>query len=447
MASQARLSTSWVRERVERASTQIERVWHRYASVRHFVVTLLIFAVSQGVHYVLEDRPFGDAFRNLEYSIIQRVLLSEFAATTSVVSNDNRLPVVIDISPAGRSDALPTDRPMLGRLVDRLIDMGADAVGVDIDFSPDDSGRFMDPHDPTLLALWNDRKIVRVGVFRRIGDSSRYWLGHPAFKNLAAGIMLPLNDPMYAYQYSSPDLATAHYRAPQVGSWGDDPDEQLLQMPTALYAVMNPRDRLQFVKDPRLKTEEVESRLTLAKYPIDYSYLLRIKTIPYEKDGDLRLYERDIRGRAVIIGDAHDLDDARTIPTEKVPVPGVLIHAAALATIRLRVLRYITGWESRGFELVLFLSAWAVMAFTHGRNPAHRPSRRWNPHSMEIMSSAAAAVVVLLVSTTFLWLTRFYWPDFLWIAAGFFLHPYFHHIKELVVVPGLKGSVRHAGPA
>jgi len=252
---------------------------------------------------------------------------------------------------------------------------------------------------------------------------------------------------MYAYQYSSPDLATAHYRAPQVGSWGDDPDEQLLQMPTALYAVMNPRDRLQFVKDPRLKTEEVESRLTLAKYPIDYSYLLRIKTIPYEKDGDLRLYERDIRGRAVIIGDAHDLDDARTIPTEKVPVPGVLIHAAALATIRLRVLRYITGWESRGFELVLFLSAWAVMAFTHGRNPAHRPSRRWNPHSMEIMSSAAAAVVVLLVSTTFLWLTRFYWPDFLWIAAGFFLHPYFHHIKELVVVPGLKGSVRHAGPA
>ncbi|HEX7138885.1 MAG TPA: hypothetical protein VF219_13590, partial [Vicinamibacterales bacterium] len=155
MASQARLSTSWVRERVERASTQIERVWHRYASVRHFVVTLLVFAISQGIHEVVKDRPFGDAFKNLEYSILQRVLLSEFAVTTSVVSNDTRIPVVIDISPTGGNASEPTNRRMMAKLINTLETMRASAIGVDIDFSPDDSGRYIDRGDPGLFAKWS----------------------------------------------------------------------------------------------------------------------------------------------------------------------------------------------------------------------------------------------------------------------------------------------------
>ena len=444
MATQARFSTSWVRDRVQRASTAMERVWHRYASVRHFVATLLIFLIAHGIHSAVVDRPFGEAFRNLEYSIIQRVLLSEFAVTTSVVNSDKRLPVVIDISPTAAERSGPTDRKMLTKLIDTLKAMGATAIGVDIDFSPDDSGRYIDRGDPNLFAKWMGDGIVRVGVFRRIGDSSRHWLGHPGFSGLAAGMMLPA-DSMYAYHYTSPDLATAYEHPPLTESWGSAPNEQLLQLPTAVYSVLHPGESLRFVRDPQRKT--VDERVALAKYPIDYSYLLKIKTIPYEKAGDLKLYEQDIEGRAVFIGDTRDPEDVRTIPTEKVPVHGVMVHAAAFATINFRLLRYIDGWESTLYELVLFLAAWAVMTFTHGRNPAHQPSRRWNPHSMELISSAMAAVVVLLVSTTFLWFTRFYWPDFLWIAAGFFLHPYLRHIKDLVVVPGLRGSVRHAGPA
>jgi CHASE2 domain-containing sensor protein len=198
------------------------------------------------------------------------------------------------------------------------------------------------------------------------------------------------------------------------------------------------------VKDPRYPTDE---RVSVDKYPIDYSYLLKIKTIPYEKDGDLKLYEQDIEGRAVFIGDTRDPEDARTIPTEKVPVPGVMIHAAAFATMNLQLLHYIGDKESWGYEFLLFLVVWAVKIFTIGRNPAHRPSRRWNPDAMEVLSAIAAAAVVVLASTTFIWFTRFFWPGFLWIATGLFLDPYFRHITDLVVVPGLRGCIRHAGPA
>jgi CHASE2 domain-containing sensor protein len=198
------------------------------------------------------------------------------------------------------------------------------------------------------------------------------------------------------------------------------------------------------VKDPRPRPDE---RIALDKFPIDYSYLLKIKTIPYEKDGDLKLYERDIEGRAVFIGDTRDPEDLRTIPTEKVPVPGVMIHAAAFATMNLQLLHNITEGQSKAYEFMLFLAVWVVKIFTLGRNPAHRPSRRWNPDAMEILSAIAAAAVVVLVSTTFIWFTRFFWPGFLWIATGLFLDPYLRHITDLVVVPGLRGSVRHAGPA
>jgi CHASE2 domain-containing sensor protein len=445
MASQARFTTSWVRERVERASTTIERVCHRYAWVRHFVVTLLVFGIAQGVHRIVDDRPFGEAFRNLEYSIIQRVLLSEFAVTTSVVNNDKRLPIVIDISPAVADRSGPTDRTMLTTLIDDLKAKGARAIGVDIDFSPDESGNYIDAGDPYLFAKWLQDGKVKVGVFRHIGDSSSHWLGHPGFSDIAAGMMLPASDSTYGYHYTSPDLATAHGRPPLDEKREKAPKEQLVQLATAVYSVMHPGDPWHFVTNPH--RTEIDERIAIAKYPIDYSYLLKIRTIPYQKGGDLRLFKRDIEDRAVFIGDTRDPEDSRAIPTEKVPLPGVMVHAAAFATMNVRLLRYIEGPESFLYESVLFLVAWAVMSFTHGRNPAHRPSRRWNPHSIEIVSSAAAAVVVLLVSTTFLWLTRFYWPDFLWIAAGFFLHPYFRHIKDLVVLPGLKGSVRHAGPA
>jgi hypothetical protein len=259
-------------------------------------------------------------------------------------------------------------------------------------------------------------------------------------------MMLTANDSMYAYYYTSPDLATAHEQPPLTEAWDNAPNEQLLQLPTAMYAVLHPGDSLNFVRDPRLRTP-IDDRVAIARYPIDYSYLLRIKTIPYAKEGDLKLYEREIEGRAVFVGDTHDPEDARMIPTERVPVPGVMVHAAAFATMNLELLHDITGWKSIAFEALLILSVWVVKIFTLGRNPAHRPSRRWNPDAMEIIAAIAAAGTVVLVSTTFLWLTRFFWPDFLWIATGLFLDPYFRHIKDLVVAPGLKGSVRHAGPA
>jgi serine/threonine protein kinase len=388
-----------------------------------------IFVVVTVLRAYLEQVPVGDYFRNFEYAVLQLALRSEFAATSPLHRKDRHiLPVVVDISRVPFDRSRPTNRQMIDELIDALEDMNAAAIGVDIDFSPDDRGKFITTRDPQLFLKWRELRNVRIGVFRREGDAPHHWLGHREFRDLAAGIMLPESDAGYAYQFSSPDLS----------AWPDNPNDYLLQMPAALYDITHPGRRSRIVEDPHVKRVVMQQRIRVGRYPIDYSFRDYIPAIPYRNKVDLAQWADQIDGRVVLIGDLHEAEDSRSIPGLTEPVAGVIIHAAALATLNRGLLRYIDEKTSRWFEVALFVCVLGTLgALQYAQSTVPR-LRRVDADDMEIVSAACATLVVLAMSIGFLGLTHFFWPDFLWIAVAFLLWPYVGRVAS-VALRGARG--------
>ena len=377
------------------------------------------------LHWYIEQRPIGEYLRNFEYTFIQQALISEFQAVESRNEAKSALPVVVDISPFRLDKAVPTDRAKLAELVETLEAMNAAAIGVDVDFSPDDQGRFISPEDPQLFLQWMRYGNVRVGVFRRAADSQSRWLGRLQFQELAAGMMLPLSDAQYAYHFTSSQPP-------------ESPRDALLQMPAALYAVRHPGLGLGAITDRRLMRRVVESRVTVGEFPIDYSYLDQIAKIPYRETRDLARWQDKIDRRVVLIGDLADLEDSRCTAHLRAPVPGVLIHACSFATLNRGLLWNISTRTSLMCDLWLVL--WLTFAMGLVRFLQIFRRRMWSldAHAMEIFSFLTAAFCVVTASIGVIGLTHFFWPESLWISAGLFIHPYLIEVTT-VMFRGIKG--------
>ena len=386
---------------------------------------LAVAAVLLVAHWYVEQRPLGAYLNNFEYALLQQALISEFAAARPLHSKDPQIPVVIDISSIRLDKSQPTDRDKLDGLIGQLEEMNAAAIGVDIDFSPDDQGRFVTPKDPQLFIKWVPLGNVRVGVFRREGDEPGRWLGRPEFRPLAAGMMLPEADSNYAYHYSS----RTDFRSP-----ADD----LLEMPAALFAVLHPGPGPGSVQDRHLIRTVVDGKIRLGEYPIDYSVLDQIQRIPYHDRGDLKQWEDTIARHSVLIGDLRDTADSRCTAHRREPIPGVLIHACSLATLSRGLLWHIDGATSLLCDLGLLFVIVAATGFVRHIQVSVRRLSSINAHAMEILTCGCASLAVLAVSLVFVQITHFFWPDFLWIFAGYFLHPYLREVFGVTLI-GIRG--------
>jgi hypothetical protein len=308
---------------------------------------------------------------------------------------------------------------MLDELVDALRAHRAAAIGLDIDFSPDDQG-FIDPRDPQLFDKWTHYGNVRVGVFRREGDLPAQWLGRTEFSNLAAGIMLPKHQPGHAYLYSSPIVSRA-----SVDSSGGG---YLLQMPAALYDMGHPGAAGRLVRDSRMVHRGSDSRVTFGQYPVDFSMLDRIPTIAYERPSDLSGWAEQIEGRVVLVGDVRDDADARCTSARVEPVAGVLVHASALATLNLGLLADIDEWESFLYNLLCLLGAFLLVYLA-------RSSSRFTgvpPRHAEMICYGGTAAFIMIFATLLVGTFRLFWPDFVWISVGFFIQPYVTDMMTMI---------------
>ena len=112
--------------------------------------------------------------------------------------------VVVDISSIGRpSNALGqpvTDRDQLRAVIDALAQAGPRAIGIDIDFSPE-NGAPVDARDPELLkrlaSLRRDdgtRIPVRLGVNRTRSEDRAAWLGTESWASMASTLVADTAD-------------------------------------------------------------------------------------------------------------------------------------------------------------------------------------------------------------------------------------------------------------
>lgn len=385
--------------------------------LRAFAIATAVPAALVILHVCLERTRGGEHLRRFEYALLEQA--PGFDASRSVQRDAASPPLIVDISPTPFDRSQVTDRRMLEELVDTLREHRASAIGLDIDLSPDDQG-FIDAKDPQLFDKWTRYGNVRVGVFRRQGDLPGRWLGRPEFQSLAAGIMLPKHDPGHAYLFSSPIVPGA--------SAGSAPGGYLLQMPAALYEIGHAGAAAHLVRDSRRVYSTADSRVTFGQYPVDFSLLDSIQTIPYQQKADLALWRDQIEGRVVLVGDVRDDADARCASSRVEPVPGVLVHAAALATLNNGVLGDIDEWDTLLYNLLCLLGGFSLVYLA-------RSSSRFTavePRLADMMCYGGVALFILVFSTVFVGTFRVFWPDFMWIAFGFFIHPYVSDMLTMI---------------
>jgi CHASE2 domain-containing sensor protein len=222
-------------------------------------------------------------------------------------------------------------------------------------------------------------------------------------------------------------------------------------MPAALYSVRHSGTGVGFVDDPHLthRILQADTRIVIGEYAIDYSFLDQIPRIPYREKGDLKLWEDKIDRRTVLVGDLSDVDDSRCTALRPEPLPGVLIHACAFATLDRGLLWHIEQRTSFLCDLGLLLFVIAGVGSVRHAQVYVQALSGLDAHAVEILSFVGAAILVLFVSVVFIGISHFFWPEFLWIALGFFLHPYLAEVCR-VLIRGAKGflfsAARSEGP-
>jgi class 3 adenylate cyclase len=375
---------------------------------------LLILAVLS-IRAGLLNSPVGRHLKNAENMILQERLIASHSA---VSYNDARLPVIIDISETIPSlPDRPTDIAALGTVIDALRELSPQAIGVDIDFSPERAP--VRPMDWNTFSKWakltrpeDSRPLpIRLGVFRRLYDPPKNWLGRYEFRSLAAGMAVP-QDHQNNYYYVQT---------------GTNEDERLLQLAAALHeATGGARPRSGGLL-PRIFTEP-DGNHQYGVYVVDYSYLQEItdrQVFRYEDPESLpqllKVWKSKIKDNVVLIGDVGRGEDKFVLAHTAELEPGVLIHACSLMTLRNGPLHYIDAGRSIVLDVIVSFIALLLVVFVtfiiHSRNPGFPGA--------ELLRCWLAAFPIFILCRWWVGWARIFWPDFLWITAALVIAPYF----------------------
>ena len=411
---------------------------------------LVLFA-----HGCLERRPSGRFLDQFQVAFLQESLWRGLTANGDVEADGKALPLVVDISRLHRDKTARTDRRMLGALIDELRRRGAGVIGVDLIF--DD----VNGEDFQYFAKWVGYRNVRIGIYGRALERREAWLGRPEFSELAAGIALPADDTLHAFLYSrrwflKGPLIDSDEAAPRdCADAGDNGNckEDLVQLPVALWLLLE-QQRISSeyaapigTQEPRLKdalqTVELHSMkrqagmaIEFGEYAIDYSFLKEvqrdvIKLSPknagegWESAIDtLGAFEARIADRPVLVGDLEDTTD-QTCPTPSMkPVPGVLIHACALATLNRGTVFRISstlGRAATAWGVLALLAAIIGVRLVHARS---RKLQQWPFRHVEMLWFTAMSVVVFLVFRWQVSVRGVAWPHVLWLCGALMAYPF-----------------------
>jgi serine/threonine protein kinase len=401
-------------------------------------------------HDVLEGTASGRYLDQFQMSLLQEDLEHGSVSQTDFEAGGRHLPLVVDVSSLHPDKRQPTDRTMLDTLIDELRRNGARAIGVDLSFD-DVQGT-----DLQYLQKWMQHENVRVGIYRRAAEPREAWLGRVEFASLAAGIAIPSDNPQHAFAYTR----RWTLRTPLAGQERLDPrdcetvgaatncKDDLYELPVALWLIaerqrasaagQQPRDppemRLVRMADRR-QLEPVEvasgSMLELGTYAIDYSYLKDLKRdiIRLSADGpdggpspaiavQIAAQRPSIAGRLVLVGDLEDTSDHFCYTPRMAPLPGVLVHASALATWNRSMLL-------QPVEVISPRVTWTLALLTlvciTGLRVSHSvsPILRQVPHQhLEMVGFLTLAVGVILGARWLAAANGHIWPDHLWVAGG-----------------------------
>jgi CHASE2 domain-containing sensor protein len=404
--------------RTEASTTEERSITFGHTIWTGLLVTVLILVVKLG----FEHTTFYRSYQTATYNWLQSWLQPPHTRADLPV-------VVLDISKL-ESDVVEvkgtkftvTPREKLLPLIQAVAAQSPSAIGVDIDFAPNQFG-LLDPQrdQPFFRSLLKIKETIPIflGIGRTHGDHPRFWLSLPEFESLAADIVVPEDErKMFRWVETAPD--------PKSGQSGRG-----RSLSAALAEAYTQREQERrgwfawaWTKD---SIEQIEPYLKANEFLVDYSPVqtlqdMRVTTIEPLVVAD---FEWTLKDKVVLIGDGVTFDTRDTFPiptlTHRRGVPGIYKHAAAVYTLIKAPLYELTGYGRILVDLFLSLMVLVPLAFLR-RIISRRTNNRLAEESTIGLLIILVTVFAVVVGVVFVHYTRTIWDDFIFVIIALWIH-------------------------
>lgn len=325
-----------------------------------------------------------------------------------------------------------TPRDKLRPLIQAVAAQEPTAIGIDIDFAPNEFG-FLDPQrDPSFFRdLLQIKKTIPIflGIGRTHGEHPRYWLSVPEFESLAADIVVPEDQrKMFKWVETAPD--------PKTGQSGRRRSLSAALAETYSQREQEQRGWLTWALTQE-SVEQIEPELKANEFLVDFSAVqtfqdMRVTTTDPAVVSDFRWALKD---KIVLIGDGVTFDarDTFQLPTltHDRGVPGIYKHASAAYTLIKAPLYELTGKGRILVDLLLSLMVLVPLAVLR-RIISRRTNNRLAEESTIGLLIVLVTVFAFVVGVVFVHYTRTIWDDFLFVILALWIHrPVAHGIQML----------------
>jgi len=349
---------------------------------------------------------------------------------------DAQLPIVIvDLSDlktkavegARKGEEATPRKPLENLLSALIVNQGARAVGVDVDFSPEQNGRLpvtpgdFDFFDFCLKLRDEEGKKIYLGVFRTVLLPRDKWLGPVKYKDLAASILAPREEVKEMVNCIAINGATTCRDDTLAALLAKEMPEPA-ELPGAPLAAKFPSIFERFSPRP------LSNAVSVTLFPVDYSQLKTLMshehTFPSSAPTIVAGFKDFFRNKIVLLGDANPdaSADKFIVPGEHEPIPGIYIHASAIYTMSRAPLYQLS---ERGRRIVDFLLALVVVGTIGAIRLFYlgRTTREFAHHKIEGFLIVLVVIVVIVVATSFVHRHRVLWTDFVLAIFALLLHP------------------------
>jgi CHASE2 domain-containing sensor protein len=393
------------------------------------ILTIAILSLKWG----FEHTEFGDDLRILAHKYLLQRLVSTQRASAAPIA-------IVDISDLEADCSnKATSREKLLKLINAIAKQRPLAIGVDIDFSPNQQG-YWTPDDPNFfqscLDITSDKDNpvpVVLGIERAQEYEPIHWLGAIRYKDLAASIYLPQKDTR------------------KLWSWIKPKDHVIPTMAAALAQKISPA------------TEDIPKGLGWAVHQFDErdlggGYLVNEYIVDYSpldsiEDRRLQTFQSEgidaqpqlLNEKIVIIGNATlgKATDTFPVPVRQAPVPGIYLHACGAYTLATSHLYELSGLGRVALDALL-----ALMIISAIASVRLYFKQDVNVHWLQGALTLAIVIIALIVGLSFVHITHVMWDDFLLVIIGLLLHrpverwsgSFWRFITQ-DVIPWLKGRV------
>ena len=415
-------------------------------------------AVVLVVKLAFEQTSFGERLSSKSHDLLHRPLLHG-DMPVSIVDMRDLKPAEFNV---GGRIGIATPREPLRRMIEAIAEARPKAIGVLIDFSPDEEG-YIHPRDPEFFQFCLDLRRQRgvpvfLGVHRTLAGPPAGWLGGEEYESLAANMLIPKDSrkmlselrlegegdpwdsrPSGAGSIPSKSMSVAlayAYNRQSGGSPG--------QLRTWLEAVMEGLRQLGFVET--ISERSLGPGLEVSEFSPDFSVLDSIQAIRTIDPSVLSYEARRFEGRVVLIGSG-SLDSEQNlfeVPGRDRKYPAIFVHASAVYTL-INPRYDVTGKGRLTFGILFSLTLVLAVILTsrHYRRAASGAAA-----TRRGVLTLAAMIAVMAAGFVFSRATHVAWDDFLVAPAMIFYPSIARHLVNFL--KGLRGRTStplHSRPA